>query len=227
MSMTDSQPGAELLSAAERRGNTYKLLAECYHPPDDELGALLDEAQENALDLEVETLEELLPDDLETLRVDHAKLFVGPFEVIAPPYGSVYLEERGEVMGDTTIEVMSQYREEGLDIGLDEPADHVAAELEFLYYLVAKELEALAESDLEGATDYLRKQETFLDSHLGRWIAEFAADVEANAETEFYRELARETATFVEDDLDALPDRLDRLEDATAGHPSASDADDA
>ena len=226
--MTHPLSSDDALAAAERRGNTYKLLAECYHPPNDELPDLLADAdRQGALEVDVGALATEIPEDVETLRVDYAKLFVGPFELLAPPYGSVYLEEGEQVMGNSTLDVMAHYRQAGLDVDLDEPADHVAAELEFVYYLVTTEVEALADGDLERGADSLRKQEQFLTAHLGDWIGEFAADVEENAETEFYRVLARETASFVEDDRQRLSDRLDRLEDATAGHPSASDADDA
>ena len=43
----------------------------------------------------------------EQMVVDYAALFVGPFELPAPPYGSVYLERSQRVMGDSTMKVMN------------------------------------------------------------------------------------------------------------------------
>lgn len=210
--MSPSLSEDELLAAEERRANTYKLLSECFHPPDEELLTLLAGAVERPL--AVEGLVAAVPDDVESLRVDHAKLFVGPFELLAPPYESVYLDDPERVMTESTREVLAAYREEGLDVGLDEPADHVAAELEFLYVLVGTELEALGEPDPEPevAADYLRRQHAFLESHLGRWIGAFADEVGEHARTEFYRTLARETAAFVEADARWLSNRIERFD---------------
>jgi len=53
---------------------------------------------------------------VETLEVDYARLFVGPFNLMAPPYGSVYLEGGRQVMGASTADVQKRYRAAGLDI---------------------------------------------------------------------------------------------------------------
>lgn len=199
-----------LLAEEERRGNVYKLLSECYHRPDEGLAELLEEAGGlDGLEVHARELAETIPADLESLRVDYAKLFVGPFELLAPPYGSIYLEEEERVMTASTRDVENRYRQEGLDVDLDEPPDHVAAELEFMYVLVAGEVEAISSSDPETAVQYLRRQRDFLRIHLGEWIDEFAANVGENAEAEFYRRLARQTAAFVEEDVDRLSNRLD------------------
>ena len=189
--------------AAEKalRANAYKLLSECFQPPEVGLEALIEEAADEEFPVRIDPA---LIEDLRTLRVDHAKLFVGPFELLAPPYGSIYVDDAERVMTESTLAVERRYRQEGLDVGLDEPADHVAAELEFVYYLVVKELEALADGDRETAADYRRKQRSFLETHLGVWMDEFAENVEEHADTEFYRTVARETAAFVADERTRL-----------------------
>ena len=199
------------LTGAEQRANAYKFFSECYHLPDDELLELLNEPPAN-IDLSVDVLADAAPGDLEELRVDYARLFVGPFEVLAPPYGSVYLEDQDRVMTQSTEDVMDEYLREGLDVGMKEPADHVAAELEFLYVLVVRELEVVADDDFERAATSLRKQKRFLDYHLGAWIEEFTDAVETNAKTDFYRELARQTRTFVTEDAESVSDRVNQLD---------------
>ena len=199
------------LTGAEQRGNAYKFLAECYHLPDDELLELLKDPPAN-VDLSVDVLADAVPADLEELRVDYARLFVGPFEVLAPPYGSVYLEDEDRVMTQSTEDVMEEYLREGLDVDMKEPADHVAAELEFLYVLVARELEAVSDGDFERAATALRKQKRFLDYHLGAWIEEFTDAVETNAKTEFYRDLAQQTRTFVTEETESVSERVNQLD---------------
>ena len=90
--------------------------------------------------------------------MDYPQRFVGPFTMSAPPYGSMHLESEGRICGDSTMDVMARYREEGLRLTLREPADHVAAELEYMYVLAAREMEALGRGDEGEATRYVEKQ---------------------------------------------------------------------
>jgi DMSO reductase family type II enzyme chaperone len=137
--------------------------------------------------------------EIEQIKVDYARLFVGPYTLLAPPYGSVYLEGQHRVMGNSTLDVMKGYMEVGLSISEDfrDAPDHISAELEFMYYLVLKEIEAIAGGDYTIASDYLEKQKCFLENHLGVWISKFSTRVMENAHTEFYRALGTVTAQFV------------------------------
>lgn len=196
-----------------RRANTYKLLTECHHEPDGELLGLLEQTSSETIGVAVDELRAATT-DLETMRVDYAKLFVGPFEVLAPPYGSSYLDDADRVVTDSTADVREQYREEGLDIGMDEPADHVAAELEFACILALSEAEAIETGDYETAATYARRRYEFLSEHLGRWVSELADNIRNQAETEFYRRLADETQSFVESDGTQLAGKVEQLDDA-------------
>ena len=191
------------------RAQTYKVLAECFYAPDDELMALLREISESPSDFIrqiVGIAEEVT--DLEPLRVDHAKLFVGPYKLLAPPYGSVYLED-GKLMGQSTIQVKSLYSEEGLDFVLREAPDHISVELEFMYLLINRTIETADKSDRGQERCYRQKQRSLLAGHLGQWVPAFAAKVEDAAKTDFYRTLGKVTRRFVEEDLTELC-RLDQ-----------------
>ena len=72
------------------RAYSYKLLSECFYKPElnnfqelkKEYGEVQDESIEEIifrLPLEESCFEEL--------KVEHSKLFVGPFKLFAPPYG--------------------------------------------------------------------------------------------------------------------------------------------
>jgi TorA maturation chaperone TorD len=126
----------------------------------------------------------------------------------APPYGSVYLDGARQIMGESTLEVRNKYREVGLDIssGFRNPPDHIAAELEFMYFLILKEIEAIENSDIEKTLSFLEKQRDFLKKHLGAWVFDFADNIEENAETDFYKNLARVTKTFIQQNFDDLSD---------------------
>ncbi|MDH5535838.1 MAG: molecular chaperone TorD family protein [Betaproteobacteria bacterium] len=136
---------------------------------------------------------------LEHLLVDYTRLFLGPTEILAKPYGSVWLDGEKTLMQDSTMAVVSLYEQAGfeMDESFRELPDHIAAELEFLYLLTYRENEAHrnGEADaLQAATGLKRR---FLNQHLGRWIGPFSAAVVAGAQSGFYRQLAELTERFV------------------------------
>ena len=193
------------LSHKECRRDSYKLLSECYYLPDKRLIEILSGLDTKKGQIFFD-LAKHCPriSDIDTLTVDYSKLFVGPYELLAPPYGSVYLEDKSRVMGDSTVDVGKRYAEEGLNIGLKEVPDCIAIELEFMYFLIFKEAEAIRISDSGTAASYLKKQKAFLEAHLGIWVSEFAYNVEANAQTTFYKNLARITKSFIRKEIENL-----------------------
>ena len=104
----------------QRRADVYRRLSTCYYLPE---RATLDQLEELEAILE-QTCPEAAPyvaqmrqaDDLDSLKVDFSQLFVGPFKLNAPPYGSVYLERQRAVMGASTVDAEKRYREAGLNI---------------------------------------------------------------------------------------------------------------
>ncbi len=198
--------GRELPRECER-ADSYKFFSECYHLPDEKLIKMLNGLEKSA-HWPYRELAESLPgiDGLELLRIDYSRLFVGPYKLLAPPYGSVYLEEQRRVMGDSTMDARNWYREAGLDIALKDAPDHITIELEFMCFLVYKEIKAIKKSDSEAVVCYLKKQKSFLETHLGRWVSAFAENVKANAEAGFYKNLGRLTESFIKEDLKSLSD---------------------
>jgi TorA maturation chaperone TorD len=183
------------------RAQTYSFLAQACREPDAELLASLAEARSVVAATCAEAIERgTLEPDLGRLRVDYCRLFVGPFKLLAPPYGSVYLERLGRLMGDSTVDVRRRYMDEGLIVAASEVPDHVAIELEFAHVLSVRRVNAMRESDFRKANGYGEKRREFLSVHLGAWISEFTADVRRHAWTSFYRELAGAIEAFVSDD---------------------------
>ncbi len=87
-----------------QRADSYKLLSECYYLPDEELIQKVVEVAKT--DQFFAELCKSVPSgvELESLKIDYTQLFVGPFKLLAPPYGSFYLED-SRIMGDSTIDV--------------------------------------------------------------------------------------------------------------------------
>ena len=191
----------ELISHEEGRRDSYALLSSCFHLPDEELIQALYELPPSDGDLYSGLVQGAKLSDVQSLRVDYSKLFVGPYNLLAPPYGSVYLEHKKTVMGDSTMDVMKRLKTEGLSVQLKEAPDHIAIELEFMFFLISKELDEFRASNFDGAEAFRKKQQVFLELHLGRWVSQFADKVEERAQTEFYKNLAEATKSFVHEDL--------------------------
>ena len=197
------------------REDAYRLLAACFYPPSPEL------FEERCLPALAELLEDLAPEAArfardaahageqaspESLAVEHARLFVGPFRLVAPPYGSMYLDDAKTVMGESTGKVSAFYASCGLHLADDfhELPDHIAAELEFLSFLAHKERESIAAGDRGEANRFTVLQLSFLDRFLLPWIRPFTRSIQEGTESPFYQAIARCTETYVTGDRDYL-----------------------
>jgi TorA maturation chaperone TorD len=197
------------LARGMARADLCRFLAACYYQPGPEFAEekLFDSMQAAASRVNPDfaagarRLGEAFADtDPEVLLIDYTRLFLGPVDTLAKPYGSIWLRRDNTLMEESTSAVQQLYVEGGFDIddGFRELPDHVAAELEFLYLLIFRETEAQGKGDVVAlaATSDLRRR--FLAAHLGAWVRPFTAAVAASAQTAFYRELAELTARFVE-----------------------------
>lgn len=203
------------------RMEAFRFLSECYFLPNSALSDTL-----NSLELHLTNVSAPAADfaqhmrkatendqSLEALKVDFAKLFVGPYQLLAAPYGSVYLDKGRTLMGDSTLDVEYRYREEGLDTAKDfkDAPDHITAELEFMHYLIFREIEAFSNSDMETAISCVQKQKYFLEHHLLAWVPDFTANIIENADTLFYQNLAKATQTFLLENYQIICAILDTL----------------
>jgi len=190
------------------RADLARLLAACYYEPGPEFA---EERVFDAMRAAATTFDPDLaaaagrlgaafagerPDDL---LVDYTRLFLGPADTRAKPYGSVWLDDDAPLMGDSTMAVLQHYEDAGFEVddGFRDLPDHVAVELKFLHVLLLRLAEAAARGDeatLRGA-DTMRRR--FLAEHLGAWVGPFATALRGGAESAFYRELASLTERFV------------------------------
>ena len=208
-----------LLKHESSRMAAFRLLSDCFFLPDPGLSEKLEQLEfnmANVCEAAVQLIQNMRNefesgDDLESLKVDFSKLFVGPYELSAAPYGSVYLESERKMMGDSTLDVRNRYREAGLDTSktFKDAPDHIGAELEFMYYLIFKEIEAFANADIERAIGFVQRQKSFLEDHLMAWVPEFANSITENAENPFYLNLAKATETFLKENYEIVNTFLD------------------
>jgi TorA maturation chaperone TorD len=120
---------------------------------------------------------------LTTLQNRYVSLFINHLpEVPCIPYGSWYLE--GILMGPSTVQLSNLYREYGFHT--QEPADHIAVELEFLAIL------STLIHQTPKARDTIQPDLDFVMGHLNAWTPDFLARVASWDADGFYGALARE-----------------------------------
>ena len=208
-----------LVNHESSRMTAFQILSDCFFLPDPGLSEKLEDLEFNMTNV-CETVVPLIQNmrkefkagaDLEPLKVDFAKLFVGPYQLSAAPYGSIYLEGERKMMGNSTLDVRKRYRDAGLDTAktFKDAPDHISAELEFMHYLIYKEIEAFANSDIEKAIAFIQKQKFFLEDHLMAWVPQFVANIIEHAEALFYQYLAKVTESFLQKNYEIVCAFLD------------------
>ncbi len=185
-----------------------RYLAACYYEPD---SVFEDEGLFSSLLMAAELVEEGLAQSArrlgeafratttDALLLDYTRLFLGPMDMLAKPYGSVWLDEEQTLMGNSTMAVLELYQEAEfeMDEEFKELPDHIAAELEFLYLLLFRENEARKIGDDTELVATLDLKKRFLTQHLGAWGHKFTSAIKATAQSAFYRELANLTERFL------------------------------
>ncbi|MFZ5815994.1 MAG: TorD/DmsD family molecular chaperone [Bacillota bacterium] len=143
--------------------------------------------------------------DLTELTVAYCKLFYGPQKMLAAPYESIYLGG-GVLMGESTRLVSRRYQEARVQLweGFKNMPDHVAAELEFLYYTQMRADFAAASGLQRAARLWDRRHREFLTNHLSRWVRRLAEKVIEGSPSRFYSAAARLLAGWVIRNAEAL-----------------------
>lgn len=198
--MTDSA------AAAAAAADYGRLLAACFYQPDPALAeeqvfdamAVAGRALGPAFEQDAVALGEAFAGaDLEGLLVDYTRLFIGPGHPLASPFESTWAGRDG---ASPEVPVLALYAEGGFDVADDflNLPDHVAAQLEFLYVLLFRQVQALAAGDVDALARWEALERRLLQQHLGRWFASFAAAIRAGAQTRYFLRLADAAERFVQ-----------------------------
>jgi len=122
---------------------------------------------------------------LEHIQAEHTRLFINAYPHLpCPPYESAYRE--GVLLGNAAEAVNRIYREHGIVV-TGEEVDHAAVELEFMAFLLT-----LADDDA------IATARSFLESHLLKWMPDFAADIRRASKLDFFRETGILLGAFLE-----------------------------
>ena len=195
------------------RSSIYNILSLCFTYPDERVGTWIVEGEwieelrrslmfltEGDFDKVLLPFKDFLSGEQEKISLDlareYTRLFINAFpHVVAPPYGSVYMEKDGRVFGQTTSEILQFYHQHGFTLkeDLKDLPDHIAHELEFLAILTSKEAEA-------SGSDRVRFEEIqieFFSRFILPWIYSFCGRIMSESRSPFYCSLAQLTREFI------------------------------
>jgi TorA maturation chaperone TorD len=139
--------------------------------------------------------------DWDDVEFDFNRLFVGPMELEAPPYASVYLDPLPLLMGPSTMVAREAFERLGL-MSPDKnslPDDHLALELDACV-VIASCLEAGPDKELEALW------RSFLQGHMAHWVPQFVYRVRsAPGVHPMIASVADALQAWLEAELEALP----------------------
>lgn len=127
----------------------------------------------------------------EDVKIEFTKLFLGPFEVLVPPYGSCYIEGIKQIMQESSIKVKEFYNKYGIEVeeGFNDLPDHIVPELEFMYYLLYNEVEH-NENDEISVEEYRAASEDFFKKYFMKFALGLSEAINEKTELKIFQELA-------------------------------------
>lgn len=155
--------------------------------------------------------------DVEHLRDEYTRCFVGPGKLPAYPWESVNLEADGALFGDSTLAVRRTYAAHGMQSKRrgSEPDDYIALELQFMEVLAKRTADNWCRGDRASCASNLKASASFLDEHLNRWVPLYAAAFVENGERGFYGCAAEGLQQFLEADRVFLEELRPVIESAS------------
>jgi len=195
------------------RSIVYGTLSSCYTYPDEDIhfwltkGIWIEEMREALRELNEEDFEKSLSPFLKILKEEeglssemqreYTRLFINGFpHVVAPPFGSAYLEKTGQISRRTASQVIQFYRANGFTVKeeLKDLPDHIANEFEFMADLTYQERETT------GSRRILLEEEQmkFFSRFILPWVPAFCDRIRDKSLSPFYRSVGKLTLEFID-----------------------------
>ena len=139
---------------------------------------------------------------LDSMKDEYVRMFVGPAQLVAYPWESVYVTHRLAACQESTILVREAYRLQGLEPRklLRVPDDHVSIMCAFLAELARRSRAAFLSGDSAALAAALRVQQAFGAKHVLNWVDEYAAAARRSKTATFYPQAIEAFADFAKVD---------------------------
>jgi TorA maturation chaperone TorD len=198
---------AILARVASSRETMYRWLALGFYAPDDQFAeALISQRLVHGVVAALEWLgkdQRLFDEGLQRLQhcravtlielaAGYQRLFGKGLDRVSPREAAYRWRDASDLLnnGETIARLLRlQYQQFNI-APIVEREDHVAVELEFLSFLCGREAESWSNVLPDMARQLRRQQKSFLDDHLGRWLAEFCQRVQTRTQSNAYQGLA-------------------------------------
>lgn len=153
-------------------------------------------------------------DHYEDLHWDYTRMFIGPFELPAPPWESVYVRKDGLLFQANTVDVRNLYQNFGYEINHKnlEAEDHVGLELDFMFHLNELCIKNVEKNNFKTRSNLIYligEQSRFLENHLLAFIPQFSQKVIENAHTQFFSGMAKLLRSYLKIDSILLQELLE------------------
>ena len=151
---------------------------------------------------------------LDALETEYTRLFLGPGDLIAPPWESVYHGTARALFQQSTLAVHEWYGKYGFvpKSYPHAPDDHVALMMHFLALLCQRALDALEQDNAPVYRDALAAQLLFEQNHLLNWLGAYAADMTKSQTQHFYPHLVKAAEQMIGYDNGLLLEMMDSSE---------------
>jgi putative dimethyl sulfoxide reductase chaperone len=128
-------------------------------------------------------------EEFEKIKDDYTRLFIGPGEVQAPPWESLYFQKERIIFQEQTLKVREWYRRYGLEsVKLyNEPDDHIGLELAFISHLAGLSISALEDNKNSTFKELIDAKKVFLSDHILKWANGWIELVTENSRSDFYQ----------------------------------------
>jgi len=153
-------------------------------------------------------IEKISPLEIEELKLEYNRLFIGPNHLPAPPWESVYLSKEKIIFDEHTLAVREFYKRWNVTTKNKnkEPDDHIGFELEFMAILIGRSIKALNENNMKYFSSTIISQKEFLETHPLVWIDKFSSKLYNSTSHHFYKGLALFTPEYLRMDIELLKD---------------------
>jgi len=118
--------------------------------------------------------------------VEFTQIFLTNHKTGAPPYASVYLSKDGLMFQEPHKNMLSLLQAQGLSIqeNFNEPADHLAIQLDYLGNLILTELNA------NNPQQILQNEKVFIEEQLLNWLPHLQKKISHIEQSGFYQHLS-------------------------------------